>query len=61
MTGWKKEVNKSSELIPLNLFYNFLPRNKVASHTAPLAHNRFGPGLGALQNQPSSCIKTEVF
>jgi hypothetical protein len=51
MMGWKKEVNKSSELIPLNLFYNFLPRNKVASHTAPLAHNRFGPGLGALQNQ----------
>jgi len=37
MSDWKKAAIVSSELIPLNLSYNFLPRNKVASHIAPLA------------------------
>jgi hypothetical protein len=52
MAVWKKEVIVSSKLFQLNLFYNFPPRNKVASHTAPLVHNKFGPGLDVvLQTQ----------
>ena len=37
MPDWKKAAIVSSESIPLNLSYNFLTRNEVASHIAPLA------------------------
>jgi len=41
----------NSEPIPLNLFYNFPPWNKVVYHTALLSHNRFDPEPDASQIQ----------